>query len=106
MTGMGGFPIEAYRADIERLCRQYHVRSLALFGSGAGEDFDPERSDLDFLVEFEPLAPGTQADTYFGLRESLERLLGRRIDLVMASAIRNPYFRRAVESTKRVLYAA
>jgi len=46
------------------------------------------------------------ADSYFGLLENLESLFGRRVDLVEASAIRNPYFREAVEKTKRPLYEA
>src|SRR5271165_488940 len=54
---------EDERKQVAALCRQYHVRQLALFGSALLGDFDPEHSDLDFLVEFEPLAPGTYADT-------------------------------------------
>lgn len=98
--------IEAYRTELDRLCRRYHVRSLALFGSAAGDDFDPARSDVDLLVDFEPLPPGTHADAYFGLLESLEDLFGRPVDLVMTRAIRNPYFRQAVESSRHLIYAA
>jgi len=92
--------------DVEQLCRQFHVRRLELFGSAVTGRFSAERSDLDFLVEFSPLPPGAYADTYFGLQEALERLFGRPIDLVVASAIKNPYFRQAVEQTKVLLYAA
>jgi hypothetical protein len=66
--------IERKREQLAELCRQYRVQRLALFGSALREDFDPERSDLDFLVEFEPLPTGTYADTYFGLLEALEHL--------------------------------
>jgi predicted nucleotidyltransferase len=92
--------------EIAELCRRYRVRRLELFGSAVGESFDPSRSDADFLVDFEPLADGEHADAYFGLRESLEVLLARPIDLVMIKAIRNPYFLQAIEPTRMVLYAA
>jgi uncharacterized protein len=94
------------REQVTELCRRYRVRRLALFGSAAREDFDPESSDLDFLVEFEPLAPGAYADNYFGLLEALHRLFGRRVDLVDGPAIRNPYFRQNVEANQTLLYAA
>jgi uncharacterized protein len=97
---------EDERKQVAALCRQYHVRQLALFGSALLGDFDPEHSDLDFLVEFEPLAPGTYADTYFDLIEALEQLFGRPVDLVIKSAIKNPYFRESVERNQALLYAA
>lgn len=98
--------IAQYRSEISELCRRYHVQRLELFGSAAGESFDSRRSDVDFLVEFEPLAEGEHADAYFGLRESLELLLSRPIDLVMTKAIRNPYFLEAIEPSRTLLYAA
>ena len=57
-------------------------------------------------MEFLPLAPGRYADAYFGLLESLQELFGRPVDLVVASSIKNPYFRGTVERTKALLYAA
>lgn len=94
------------RSEIADLCRQYHVRRLELFGSAVDDRFDPHHSDVDFLVEFEPLAEGQHADAFFGLRESLESLFARPIDLVMLRAIRNPYFLQAIEPTRTLLYAA
>ena len=98
--------IEQQREQIAQLCRQYHVRRLALFGSALGRDFDPEQSDVDFLVEFEPLPAGTYADTYFGLLLALERLFGRKVDLVEPESVRNPYFRQEIAATQETLYAA
>jgi predicted nucleotidyltransferase len=63
------------------------------FGSAARDDFDPESSDLDFLVEFEPMSPREYADSFFGLLEDLERLFGQRIDLLEPEPIENPYIR-------------
>ena len=98
--------IEQKLAEIEALCRSHHVLRLDLFGSAAtGRDRSGE-SDLDFLVEFGPVPPGSYADAYFGLLESLEQLFGRPVDLVVASAIKNPYFRQSVERTKASVYAA
>ncbi|MPZ20987.1 MAG: hypothetical protein GEV06_24260 [Luteitalea sp.] len=91
---------------LEQLCRRHRVARLELFGSAArGDDLAPG-SDIDFLVEFEPLPPGTYADTYFDLLEALEQLFGRSVDLVVASAIKNPYFRESVERAKALVYAA
>ncbi len=94
------------RSEIAELCRSYRVRRLELFGSAAGEAFDVQRSDADFLVEFEPLGDGEHADAYFGLKEDLESLLSRPVDLVMIGAIRNPYFLEAIAPTRTLLYAA
>ena len=98
--------IEEHRVELAELCRRHHVLRLSLFGSAMRDDFDPQRSDLDFLVDFESLPPGQYADAFFGLLQSLERLFGRQVDLVVASAIRNPYFRQSIDQTKTLLYAA
>jgi len=94
------------QAEVEALCRRYHVRRLELFGSAASGQDRPGESDLDFLVEFNPPSPGAYADAYFGLLEALQLLFGRPVDLVVASAIKNPYFRQSVELTKTLLYAS
>jgi uncharacterized protein len=98
--------IAVHRAELIQLCRQFHVRQLELFGSALGDAYDPERSDLDFLVEFEAMADGGYAAAFFGFKESLEQLFGRPVDLVVGSAIRNPYFRQSIEQSKALLYAA
>ena len=98
--------IDQHRGEIEALCRQYDVERLSLFGSAATGDFRASSSDLDFLVEFRaPLAAG-YADRYFGLLEGLQDVFKRPVDLVVESAIRNPYFREAVDRDKALLYAA
>ena len=98
--------IEEHRSELAELCRRHHVLRLSLFGSATRDDFDPQRSDYDFLVDFEVLAPGQYADAYFGLLESLAQLFGRPVDLVVTSAIRNPYFKQSIEQTRALLYAA
>jgi len=97
--------IEKRRGKINALCRSHHVQRLELFGSAADDTFVPGRSDLDFLVEFLPLKGGQHADAYFGLLFGLEDLFKRKIDLVIPSAIRNPYLLKAINEQRKVVYA-
>lgn len=97
---------EQHRQELEALCHEYGVERLALFGSAATGGYQANSSDLDFLVEFRtPLVSG-YADRYFGLLEGLQNIFKRPVDLVVESAIRNPYFREAVDRDKALLYAA
>ena len=98
--------IELRREELQALCRRFYVRRLDLFGSAARGDFDPEHSDFDFVVEFERSAPQNPFDSYFGLKEGLEALLGRKVDLVELSAVRNPYLKASIEQNRENLYAA
>jgi len=98
--------ISARLETIRELCREHRVRRLDLFGSGAGRRFNPATSDLDFVIEFQPMPPAEHADHYFSLLEGIEALLGRPVDLIEAGAIRNPYFRRSVDETRVTIYAA
>jgi len=83
------------------------VTRLEVFGSAADASFDEERSDVDFLVEFEPDADlGPWLSRYFELQRELENVVGRPVDLVMAGAPKNPYFIREVNRTRKTLYAS
>lgn len=93
-------------AQIESLCRRYRVRRLDVFGSAIRDDFDPERSDVDFLVKFEADPDLNTFHAYMDLREALAQLLGRPVDLVMPSAVRNPYIKADIEATREPVYAA
>ena len=100
-------PTIAERAtELEHLCRRHSVRQLSLFGSAATGTYDDAASDLDFLVEFQSTAFDDYANTYFGLLDALEQLFGRPVDLVVRSAIRNPYFLQSVEQTRTPIYEA
>ena len=100
-------PAVEERADeLKRLCLTYGVRRLDLFGSASMGLYDPDESDLDFLVEFQPSALDAYSDAYFGLLEALGRLFGRPVDLVVESAIRNPYFLQSVDQTRTPIYEA
>jgi predicted nucleotidyltransferase len=89
------------------LCREYGVSRLELFGSAArGRDFDPQTSDMDFLVAFTPDFPMSPLKQFFGLAQELEALLGRRVDLVEAASVQNPFVQTAINRSREVVYGA
>ncbi len=98
--------IEQHREQISKICRQYQVKRLELFGSAARGDFDPATSDLDFFVEYLNDDWHGAADRWFGLQESLESLFNLKIDLVSVKAAKNPYFLRVANQHRIQLYAA
>lgn len=98
--------IEQHRAGLDAVCRQYSVAKLELFGSAADGTFDFARSDLDFLVEFQSEPSPRIFHGYFDLRDDLERLFGRKVDLVMPRAIRNRYLLNVVNQQRKLVYAA
>ena len=110
MRAMAALPkeIAAHLDEIRRLCVEHHIKTLTLFGSAArGEDFDPQKSDADFLVEFLPDAPRLPwMGNYFRFQEALEQLLGRKVDLVWPGGIRNPYMKQSVYAATVPIYAA
>src|SRR5688500_2432978 len=93
------------RQEIAELCRRFGVRRLELFGSAVRDDFDPARSDLDFLVEYQPGGRLGALEAYFGLKEALEGLLGRPVDLVESGAVRNAYMRAEIERNRETVFA-
>ena len=82
--------IDVQRSEVRPLCRRYGVRRLDLFGSATTDAYDPSHL----------------FDRYFGLKESLETLYGRSVDLVTAGSLRNPYFIEAVAKTRQPVYAS
>lgn len=96
--------IEQHKAALTNLCRRFKVRRLDLFGSAAKGTFNPQASDLDFLVSLDDSSPAEYTDNYFGLANELERLFGRRVDLVTERSVRNPYFRQVIEATRQPVY--
>ena len=73
-------PIPLDREKIAAFCRARGIRKLSLFGSVLREDFDPARSDVDVLAEFEPDALKGVGFRYFGSGEELAAIIGRRVD--------------------------
>ncbi|MBM5825653.1 MAG: hypothetical protein FJ054_09905 [Cyanobacteria bacterium M_surface_10_m2_119] len=105
--GLGALPLtKPQLAVITAACSQHHVSRLYVFGSLLRPDYRPGQSDIDLLVEFQPLEPTELVDAYFGLEEQLTGSLGTPVDLVMASARRNPIVQADIDATKQLLYAA
>jgi predicted nucleotidyltransferase len=92
--------------QITALCRTHRVARLYLIGSATDDTFEPGRSDVDFLVEFEPHERKGFDDVYFLLLEDLQKLLGRHVDLVERHCVRNPVVKASMERSKVPLYAA
>lgn len=90
-------------SEIARLCEEYGIAELDLFGSATTDEFDPRRSDVDFIVELGGYEPGV-ARRYGRFARALEALLGRPVDLITEEQIQNPYFRRTVEKQRIVVY--
>lgn len=97
--------IETNHEEVAGLCRSFRVERLELFGSAAGDAFDLSRSDLDFLVAFQPCSPEKHAECYLGLLAALQDLFGLDVDLVELEAVHNPYFLEDIETTRTLVYA-
>jgi len=97
--------IENNREAITELCRLHGVSRLEAFGSILRDDFDTGRSDVDILVEFDPSVAASFTN-FLNLKESLEALFRRSVDLVELRAIRNRRLRRYIEQSKSPIYDA
>ena len=96
--------ITQHSDQLAEICRRHHVKRLEVFGSAASDKFNPQTSDIDFLVDYHPFSGSGKADAYFGLLEDLQQLFDRQIDLVVDRAIQNQYFRQSVDASKVAIY--
>ena len=96
--------LSTYQSRLTELCRSLSVKRLELVGSAAREDFQPELSDIDVLIEFD----GTQSlfDRYFELKFGLEHIFGRKVDVIQNGAIKNPHLRASLEQDRIPVYEA
>ena len=93
--------------EVRELCEKYSVKRLAVFGSAVKGTFDPEKSDLDFVVEFLPNSdPLERGRLYLDLLAQLQDLFSREVDLVSVTAVKNPYFKEVLRLTEQPLYDA
>jgi predicted nucleotidyltransferase len=95
--------IENYSKDITELCKAHKVKSLYAFGSVLTDRFNNE-SDIDLIVDFQPLDVLDYGDNYYNLKFSLENILKRNIDLLEQKAIKNPYFIKSINKNKKLIY--
>src|ERR1700743_1947992 len=97
------FNLKSYQNVIAALCKQYKVKHLYAFGSVLTDRFKAE-SDIDLMVDFEPINLEDYADNYYDLKFSLEQILQKPIDLLEEQAIKNPFFKEAVSRTRQLIY--
>jgi predicted nucleotidyltransferase len=96
--------IEQTRQEIAALCRTHRVRTLWVFGSATTDGWDPETSDIDFLVDLGEYEAGI-ADWFLDLADDLESTVGRSIDLVTVAGLAgNPRMERRVHAQRVMLY--
>jgi len=95
--------LAAHIVEIKQLCLRHKVKHLYAFGSILTDRFTKD-SDIDLMVDFEPIPLLDYADNYFDLMFSLEDLLQRPIDLLEVQAVNNPYFAENVYSTRQLIY--
>ncbi len=89
--------------SINALCKSHKVKSLYVFGSVLTDEFN-DQSDLDFIVNFGDVQLLDYADNYFDLKFSLEDTFKRSVDLLEQKAIKNPFFKKAVEKNMQLIY--
>ena len=92
-----------FQKDIEKICKELSLRRLDLIGSAARGDFD-EKSDVDVLVTF--AGDEYLFDRYFDLKQRLEKLFNRKVDVIEERALRNPYFKKSIERDRVKIYGA
>lgn len=94
------------RSEIAALCRRFGVRRLAVFGSAArGVDFDPQRSDVDFVVAFAN-ADGASLGEFLALRDALSAVVNRPVDLVIEGGVRNPFIQAGIQRSAETVYGS
>lgn len=98
-------PLDQYSHVIITLCKKHQVRSLYAFGSVLTDKFS-ESSDIDLMVDFNSIELQQYADNYFNLKFALEDILHRRVDLLEEHAVKNPYFKKAVEGQRKLIYGS
>jgi len=95
--------IETYKNEIYKLCKLHSVKSLYAFGSILGDNFH-SKSDVDLVVDFEPLDVLEYGNNYYELKFSLENIFKREVDLLEEKTIKNPYFRVNLNQNKKMIY--
>src|SRR3954469_8384583 len=95
--------IEEHIDDINQLCSIHKVKQLYAFGSVLTDKFNKD-SDIDLIVDFEPIDIAQYADNYYDLKFSLEGVLQKQVDLLEYKAIKNPYFRQVIDKQRQLIY--
>jgi len=97
--------IESNIDNVRTLCQLHKVQSLFVFGSVLSDKFQKD-SDIDLIVDFQGVELYDYADNYFDFKASLENLFKREVDLLEDKAIKNPYLRKSIDSSKQLVYGS
>jgi predicted nucleotidyltransferase len=97
--------IESNIDNVRTLCKLHKVQRLFVFGSILSDRFQKD-SDIDLIVDFQGVELYDYADNYFDFKESLENLFKREVDLLEDKAIKNPYLRQSIDSSKQLVYGS
>ncbi len=97
--------IKRNRSELRRLGEKYQVSKMYVFGSVTKDSFS-ETSDIDILISFNDLPIDQYTDNFFELHDDLEKLFGRKVDLLTESSISNPFFKEELQKTRQLIYAA
>jgi len=89
--------------SLKKLCNVYNVDKMHLFGSALTPKFN-DQSDIDFLVKFKPIELSTYLDNYLHLKEKLESLFGRNVDLLEEQTLKNPILIKSITDSKELVY--
>ena len=95
--------IQTYKDEINAVCREFPVKRLGVYGSALTGNFS-DSSDVDMLVVFDKKTGMDFFDVYFSLKERLEKVFNRSVDLVVDKKFKNPYFQAVVDRTRRGVY--
>jgi predicted nucleotidyltransferase len=97
--------INPYAQVLSKLCEQYRIAKLYVFGSVANGNFDKTTSDIDFLAQFRERAPTPDyAERFMGFERDLKSIFNRPIDLLTVEGLKNPGLRKTVERTRKLIY--
>lgn len=86
------------------LCRDHKVRKLYAFGSSITDHFDAQRSDIDLVVDLDIQDPIDYGEALLSFWDGLEVLFQRKVDLLTEDSVTNPYLRKSIESTRKLIY--
>lgn len=97
--------IDQHFEDIQKLCVRHKVEQMFVFGSVLTKNFN-ENSDVDFLVKFGDIDLYDYFENLLNLKENLEKILLRNVDILEMQAVKNPYLKKSIDNSKLLIYGS
>ena len=98
------FILKERNGEFVTLCKQHRVDRIYAFGSSVNDRFDPVKSDIDVVVELDIQDPIEYGEALLAFWDKLEFFFNRKVDLLTDASINNPYLRKSIDSTKKLIY--